>query len=274
MTAISDVSLGPVELSVAEAGRGGRPLLLVHGFTGAKEDFADWMDALATDGWWVVAPDLRGHGASAKPPAEADYSLAIFADDLLALVDDLGWGSFALLGHSMGGAVVEEAALRVPDRIDKLVLMDTHHGAWEGLDPASVERGAEVIRTDGLAALLEIIDAFAGERSEADQRVRDTRPGYVDWSQSKLDAASPEMYASLGVELHVRADRLAELASFPAPTLLIVGEQDDDFLVRAARRMAAAMPDATLAVIADAAHSPQFENPDAWWSTLQAFLLS
>ena len=50
-----------IELAVLEAGAGGRPLLLVHGFTGAKEDFADHLDELAAaGGWHVVAPDLRG----------------------------------------------------------------------------------------------------------------------------------------------------------------------------------------------------------------------
>lgn len=104
---IAAVRVGSIDLSVAEAGRGGRPLLLVHGFTGAKEDFADWIDPLADEGWWVVAPDLRGHGASAKPDDEASYSLASFAADLWSLVDGLGWRRFSLLGHSMGGMIAQ-----------------------------------------------------------------------------------------------------------------------------------------------------------------------
>ena len=55
---------GPVSLAVAEAGAGGRSLLLLHGFTGAKEDFTEWLDPLAELGWHVVAPDQRGHGES------------------------------------------------------------------------------------------------------------------------------------------------------------------------------------------------------------------
>jgi pimeloyl-ACP methyl ester carboxylesterase len=79
------VDLGDVHLSIAEAGAGGRPLLLVHGFTGAKEDFTPWFDRLANVGWHPVAPDLRGHGASSKPTADAAYSLEILADDVLRL---------------------------------------------------------------------------------------------------------------------------------------------------------------------------------------------
>jgi len=54
-------------LEYAEEGAGGRPFLLLHGFTGAKEDFADHLDRWADRGWHVVAPDLRGHGGSSAP---------------------------------------------------------------------------------------------------------------------------------------------------------------------------------------------------------------
>src|SRR5215831_3393456 len=97
------VNLGDLELSIAEAGTGQDPLLLVHGFTGAKEDFTPWLDRLAASGWHAVAPDLRGHGASAKPAQETAYSFEIMADDMLGLADALGWDRFVLLGHSMGG---------------------------------------------------------------------------------------------------------------------------------------------------------------------------
>ena len=68
-------------------------------------------------------------------------------------------------------------------------------------------------------------------------------------------------------------DRLGELAGLPdrLPALVIVGEQDAPF-VGPSKRMAETIPDATLVVIADAGHSPQFENPDDWWSALSTFL--
>ena len=55
--------IGEMDLEIAEAGAGGQPLLLLHGFTGAKEDFTDWLDPLADRGWHAVAPD---HGATAR----------------------------------------------------------------------------------------------------------------------------------------------------------------------------------------------------------------
>jgi pimeloyl-ACP methyl ester carboxylesterase len=66
-------------------------------------------------------------------------------------------------------------------------------------------------------------------------------------------------------------DRLDSLRTLTMPALVITGEQDRP-IVKPSRAMAEAIPGAELAVIADAGHSPQFENPDAWWSALSTFL--
>src|SRR3712207_2032961 len=101
---IRRLDIGDLALEIAEAGGGSsRHLLLLHGFTGAKEDFTEFLDALAADGWHAVAPDLRGHGASDQPASEDAYSLEAFAGDVWALVGALGWGRLVLLGLSMGG---------------------------------------------------------------------------------------------------------------------------------------------------------------------------
>ena len=78
-----------VELEVLEAGAGGQPLLLVHGFGGAKEDFADHVDALAAL-HRVITFDHRGHGESDDPPDPAAYSLDRMAADVLGVADAIG----------------------------------------------------------------------------------------------------------------------------------------------------------------------------------------
>lgn len=263
--------LGPVDLSVAEAGRGGRPLLLLHGFTGAKEDFGDWLNRFASEGWWVVAPDQRGHGTSAKLEDEAGYSLTTFADDATALVDHLGWERYHLLGHSMGGMVAQELVLRPGDVVERLVLMDTHHGALTGLAPDVVAAAVSTIRTQGLSALLDFLESIPPERGPAEARLYASRPGFSEWARSKPRACAGAMYAAMAIELTTRADRLDELAAITIPTRVVVGAEDRDFL-DASRRMAEMTPDADLVVIDDAAHSPQFENPDGWWQAVAPFL--
>ncbi|MGL4298390.1 MAG: alpha/beta fold hydrolase, partial [Candidatus Neomicrothrix subdominans] len=94
-------------LSYDEAGRGGEPLMLVHGFTGGRADFSEWIDPLAAMGRHVVVPDLRGHGTSGGPAGADRYGLDAFAADVLGLADLLGWNRFGLLGHSMGGMVAQ-----------------------------------------------------------------------------------------------------------------------------------------------------------------------
>jgi pimeloyl-ACP methyl ester carboxylesterase len=268
------VVLGDVELSVAEAGAGQRPLLLLHGFTGAKEDFTDWLDRLADLGWHAVAPDHRGHGASSKPTSEYAYSLEILADDVERLTDLLDWPRFALLGHSMGGMVAQVVAVRRPERLDALVLMDTGYGPVEGLDPQLVDAAVSVVRTQGidaLATLLEEVDSPL--ESPAHQRLVSGRPGFVEFEDRKFRATSPALYAAMAPVFVAEADRLDGLAALPPslPTLVLVGDQDRPF-VGASERMAAVIPGASLAVVPDAGHSPQFESPDAWWDAVTSFL--
>src|ERR1700736_2619594 len=98
-----------VELSLAEAGPGqARRGMLLHGVAGAY--------------------DQRGHGDSAHPDGEEEFSLHILENDLRAVADRLGWDRFVLLGHSMGGMVAQLVALSSPQRLAGLVLMDTSHG--------------------------------------------------------------------------------------------------------------------------------------------------
>lgn len=266
---------GRVQLAIAEAGAGGRPLLLVHGFTGAKEDFTEWLDPLAELGWHAVAPDQRGHGASSQPTEEEAYSFDAFAADLFGLLDALGWDRCALLGHSMGGMVAQTAVLEAPHRFDALVLMDTSHRGLRA-DPGLIELGVALARTEGIAAVMAAQDAMAADQplgTAAHERVLATREGYREFSQRKMLASSPAMYVAMltSITANDGIDRLPQLGSIDLPTLVLVGDQDAPFL-KPARRMAAAIPGAELAVVPDAGHSPQFESPAHWWKALRGFL--
>jgi 3-oxoadipate enol-lactonase/3-oxoadipate enol-lactonase/4-carboxymuconolactone decarboxylase len=267
------VPIPGVDLALAEAGGGGRPLLLVHGFAGAKEDFTDWLDPLASKGWHAVAYDQRGHGQSGDPATEEDISLAVLGDDLLALADALGWGRFVLLGHSMGGMVAQLVALRAPERLRALVLMDTGHGPPDGIDQSTVALGAEVVRQGGMAGLVEAQRAAGPSPLETPAHLRlvGQRPEYGEWCEAKTLAASPEMWLAISGEIVKQPDRLEALAALRLPVLVMVGEQDRAFL-RQSQAMAAAIPGARLAIVRDGGHSPQFESSDEWWLALTTFL--
>ncbi|MFZ6005113.1 MAG: alpha/beta fold hydrolase [Actinomycetota bacterium] len=268
---------GPLPLTIAEAGQGGRPLVLVHGFTGAKEDFTDWLDPLAELGWHAVAPDQVGHGDSPKPVEEAAYSFDGFATDLVGLLDAMGWPTAVALGHSMGGMVVQTAVLQAPERFDGLVLMSTSHRALRA-DPALVEMAIGIALGQGMQALLEAQDALEKENAlgnDIDRRLKAERPGYLEFSRRKLLASHPAMYAAMIRAITDRStasiDRLEGLRGVSVPTLVLVGEHDEPF-VQPSQRMAETIPGAELVVVPDAAHSPQFENPEPWWKALSRFL--
>lgn len=264
------IDVGDVRLAVAESGAGQRPLLLVHGFTGAKEDFTPWLDPLAAAGWHAVAPDLRGHGSSSKPAAESAYTFELMADDMLKLTDVLGWERFVLLGHSMGGMIVQFLACDAPSRLAGLVLMDTAHGPLDHLDPGLVAAAVSIVRGQGMEALAAVMAEQQGPlHTPAHQRLLDHRPGYAEFGERKLLATSPALYAAMAPEFVTTPDRLDRLRRLPAslPVLVIVGEQDQPF-IGPSRQMVAAVAGSTLAVIPDAGHSPQFENTDAWWQIL------
>ncbi|MCU1460694.1 MAG: putative hydrolase or acyltransferase of alpha/beta superfamily [Acidimicrobiales bacterium] len=266
------LDLGAVTLSVAESGSGGWPLLLVHGFGGAKEDFTDFLDDLAALGWHAVAPDLRGHGDSDKPDVEDAYSFEIFAADLLALADALDWDRFVVLGHSMGGMSVLHLVLDHPERVAALILMDTSPAAPDDVDPALAELAVAVLREHGVQAFHELTKQLADPLSSpAYQRLLRERPDYQEFCDRKALGASGAMRISMYPRFVNQPDRLSQLAGIAVPTLVVVGEQDDAF-IKHADRMAATIPGARLAVIPDAGHSPQFENTAAWWAALTSFL--
>jgi pimeloyl-ACP methyl ester carboxylesterase len=107
----------------------------------------------------------------------------------------------------------------------------------------------------------------------AHRRLLVERPGYRQFAMDKLRATSPHLYAALSTELLRGPDRLDALAVLPAslPTLVVVGDPDLPFLADA-DRMVGAIAGARLALIENAGHSPQFENPEQWWLAVSGFL--
>ncbi|MGI8806863.1 MAG: alpha/beta fold hydrolase [Acidimicrobiales bacterium] len=268
------VHLGDITLAVTEAGEGGRPVLLVHGFTADSREVAGALDPLAGRGWHAVAPDMRGHGRSDRPSAPDAYSLELMAADVVALADALGWDRFVLVGHSMGGAVAQLVALDQPDRLAGLVLASTFHGPVPGITMELVELGRWVVRESGMVGLA---DAMAARRAEspesiaAFERLQEAVPGYAEESRARLEATSPDMWLALAPRFVDQVDRLDRLSKVEMTTAVVVGELDTTMLGDC-RRIAETVPGATLTVIPDAGHVPQLEQPDAWWAALSGFL--
>jgi len=260
-----------VELAAEVAGDG-PGLLLVHGFGGAKEDFADHVRALAAS-HTVVTFDHRGHGGSDKPATLSAYSLARLRADVLAVADALAMERFRRLGHSMGGMVARRIAIDYPERVSALVMMDTSPGPIPGFDPALLELAADHALREGKEALRALLDSAGPLDTPAHQRLLTERRGYQEFCDRKWAALSHVMWAALARAIAHQSDDLDAMRALTMPVLVIVGEQDASF-VAPARTMAGAIPGARLAVIPGAGHSPQVENGPAWRETLAGFLAS
>jgi 3-oxoadipate enol-lactonase len=260
-----------VGLEVREWGARGPGLLLVHGFGGAKEDFADHVEALASR-HRVVTFDHRGHGESDAPDDVAEYSLDRLAADTVAVADALGLDRLSLVGHSMGGMVARRVVLAHPARVDALVLMDTSPGPVPGIDADLVELAAGVALTQGKDVLKPLLDEAGALETPSYRRLLEERPGYQDFQDRKWAALSGVMWAAMAREIARQPEQLPALAAVACPTLVLVGEEDETF-VEPSRAMATSIPGARLVVIPDAGHSPQFENPVAWFEALDGFLL-
>ena len=257
-----------VELAVEIEGDG-PALLCVHGFGGAKEDFADHLDGLA-ERWRVIAVDLRGHGDSDGPADPASYTLDRLARDVEAVADAVGADRFRLLGHSMGGMVARRVVLEHPERVDALVLMSTAAGPPAGLDPDLVDFGA-ALALDDWDELTRMLDEVAPLRTEAYQRLVDERDGFADFVAWKWSRVAPPMWAALAPQIAHEPVDLDRLRAVTCPTLVIVGDLDAAFY-DGSLAIADAVPGSRLAVIGDAGHHPQFEQPEAWLEVVTAFL--
>jgi pimeloyl-ACP methyl ester carboxylesterase len=258
-----------VGLAVEQIGAG-PPLVMLHGFTGAQDDFADHAPRFAEHST-VVTFDHRGHGASDKPDAVEAYTFDRLVADTIDVADALELDRFALLGHSMGGMAARRLVLAHPNRVQSLVLMDTSPGLPPSIDPALADAAADLALEGDMALLRQILDEADTLGSAADRRVREERPGYVEFCARKWAEIAPASYAGLLREIVHQPDQLDAMRGITCPTLVVVGEEDEHF-VPAAREMAAVVPGAELVVVPDAGHSPQFENPDAYFAAVDGFV--
>jgi pimeloyl-ACP methyl ester carboxylesterase len=171
----------------------------------------------------------------------------------------------------MGGMVALRVVAAAPERVRGLILMDTSPGPPSGVDPDLANAGAALALTEGMEIVKALQEELDPLGTEADRRVRAQRPGYEEFGRAKFLATAPTAYAALARAIVHQESRLATLRAITCPTLVIVGEQDESFMLDA-HAMAGVLPDTDLVVVPDAGHSPQFENPVVYFSTMQAFL--
>lgn len=253
------------EMYYERHGDDGEPLVLVHGYTG---DVGDWQHQVAefSRSHRVLTLDHRGHGRSEGPPDRSTYTIEQMAHDVEALVASAGFERYHLVGHSMGGAVSQEIALRSPGRLMSLTLHDTGPGFALNRNEIVRKYFTERLRIaeeQGMAALAEIPSPLPDPPNHTPERRA--------YEKARMAAMSVHGFAGAWDALNSWTGTRDRAHAIAAPTMVIYGELD--VMVKDGMEfLAAKIPGASRVVVKGAAHCPQFEMPAEFNAALRAHL--
>ncbi|MGA2320960.1 MAG: alpha/beta fold hydrolase [Solirubrobacteraceae bacterium] len=255
----------------------GPVVLLIHGMTSSSATWGRVMPYLARR-FTVIAPDLIGHGASAKP--KGDYSLGAHATGLRDLLLALGHERASIVGHSLGGGIAMQFSYQFPERSERLVLVDsgglgrevsvllraaTLPGAEFVLPLLAASRlleagrlAAGLLKRLGLRARTDFEEMARGHATLAD---REARAAFFHTLRSVVEPGGQRVQASNRLYLtgHI-------------PLLLIWGEQDPIIPVSHALATHEQLPESRLEVFAGSGHFPQLDEPERFIDVLTNFI--
>jgi pimeloyl-ACP methyl ester carboxylesterase len=246
---------------------GSGPLIvLVHGITGSSEQWVPVIEALR-DRYTLFAPDLLGHGESAKP--RGDYSLGAYASGIRDLLIGLNAEPATIVGHSLGGGIAMQLAYQFPERCGRLVLMSSG-GIARDVHPllrAASLPGSEIVlplitharllrvgqalgRALGAIGLQAGADIAEGARGYASLNDREARAAFLHTIRAVIDPTGQRVSA---------VDRLYLAEALPS--LIIWGENDPIIPPHHGEIAHRAMPGSRFELIDGAGHFPQVTHP-------------
>jgi 3-oxoadipate enol-lactonase len=243
----------------------GEPLVLIPGVTGDERLWRRVLPKLSATRR-VISFDNRDAGKSSVCEI-AGYGPADMAGDVLALFDHLGLRKAHVMGHSLGGQIAQEVALRAPDRVNGLILANT----WS--------------KGDGeLDALLTIREAFSRELSD---EAFATQSIYFNFGPSFFrktpiakivevflasGARPPREAVQRQIAAARKADTLGRLGAIQSPTLVVWGDEDRDFPRLHAEQLMSGIPGARQICIFGSGHCPMIDRADDFADAVLAFL--
>lgn len=258
-------------LAHTEAGSGGPPLLVLHGFMGSARSMAELVDAMSADRR-VVAVDLIGHGQSPAPDEVAPYATAAMVGQVRALLGSLELEQVDVVGYSMGARLALSVAVALPELVDRLVLIGGTAGIGDQADRkrrVSADAAlADDIERDGMAAFVdrwEALPLFASQLTLPRAVRAAVREGRL--AQRELGMAN----SLRGFGTGSMAPLWDHLGAIAAPTLAIAGERDAKYTALALR-IEAAMANARAQIIPAVGHATHTEAPEYTARAIRAHL--
>ena len=240
----------------ADAARpGDLPIVVLHGWGAHIEAVAPILAALegAAD---LIALDLPGFGES-EPPEQA-WDVDSYARFMIAFLDELGVERAHLVGHSHGGRVSIAFAADEPERVGRLVLIDS-----AGLRPKRGWKYRRRVAVAKLGRLIAKVGGGPGRRLQERMRARVASRDYLEASEAMRGTFRAVIAADL-------SDRLPRIR---ASTLLVWGDRDEDTPLWMAHRMEELIPDAGLVVLEGAGHYSYADAPGQFGAVTRQFLV-
>jgi len=281
-----------VTLAVQHGGRDdGEAIVFLHGFPESHRTWRRIAPALADD-FRVVVPDQRGFADSDKPAGVEAYRADRILEDLVALADTLGLKRFTLCGHDWGGAVAWLAALRYPERVARLIIVNAPHPLVfqrSLIDDEAQRAASQYIRAFRNSAIERGIEAMGlgtffdktfSTHADPEAISPGERQAYLDeWSQPGALTAMLNWYrASEMVVPEVGEDASAPpwtQLPFPhitMPTLVIWGLRDTALLPVQLAGLESLVDDLRIVTVADAGHFVPWEQPEPVIAAIRDFM--
>lgn len=253
-------AINGVRLAYDDAGLG-LPVVYVHGYPHDRTLWAPQIGAL-TIPTRAVAVDLRGFGESGGTATCIDQ----YADDIAALIAELGLIRVAIVGVSMGGYVALALWRRAPDLIRAMALVSTRAGADDAAGRARRDRQIEFMHARGTAALAdELIMGMVGATTHAQ------RPELVRSIHAMLARAPVPAIVGALTAMRDRADSTPTLPTISVPALVVAGDEDTLIPPGEAHALHAGIARSRLEIVAGTGHLPNAERPAAFNHILSEF---
>ena len=239
----------------------GARVLLLNGSGGDLRKKPGLMDSPLSERFGVLCHDQRGLGQTARP--DVAYTMADYAEDAAALLDDQGWERCHVMGVSFGGMVAQELAIRFPERVDRLVLACTSSGG-AGKPSYPLHELSELPPEERAIRSLELADT----RMNAEWRA--ANPEKLEAVLGMLTAGDPgagepgrEVGARRQLEARKDHDTYDRLPTIPARTLCCGGHRDGIAPPENMEAIARQIPDSELAFF-EGGHLFLMQDPKAW----------
>ena len=281
-----------VTLKVATGGpEAGEPIILLHGFPESHRTWRHVAPDLARD-HRVIVPDQRGFGGSDRPKGVEHYRVEETVADIFALADAFGVDRFTLVGHDWGGAISWAAAIRHPERLSRLVIVNAPHPLVfqrSVIDDPAQRQASQYIRAFRSPMMEKGIDAMGletffeksfGTHVDLSLVPPEERRAYLDdWRQEGALTAMLNWYRASNLEVPAMDEHSAGPiwtgAPFPrvrVPTLVVWGMRDKALLPIQLDGLDEMVEDLTIVRVEEAGHFVPWERPEPVIAAIRAFL--